>query len=62
MVVASDHQPDSGDGRAGLCGVAERPVVVMNPGNTGGAKGLDFCHVSGRDQEPEIGEAISSIK
>ena len=34
-----DPQPDSGDGQAGPRGVAERPVVVMKPGNAGGAKG-----------------------
>ncbi len=38
-VAARDRQPDSGDGQAGLHGVAERPVVALKPGNAGGAKG-----------------------
>ncbi len=38
-VVARDHQPDAGDGKAGLYGVTERPVIVLMPGNAGGAKG-----------------------
>ena len=38
-VAARDRQPDSGDGQAGLRRVAERPVVVMKPGNASGAKG-----------------------
>ncbi len=38
-VAARDRQPDSGDGQAGPHGVAERPVVVVKPGNAGGAKG-----------------------
>ena len=38
-VGASDSQPDSREGQAGPCGVAERPVVVMKPGNSSGAKG-----------------------
>ncbi len=38
-VAARDRQPGSGDGQAGLHGVAERPVLALMPGNTGGAKG-----------------------
>ena len=39
VVAARDRQPDSGDGQAGLHGVAERPVVAEKLGNSGGAKG-----------------------
>jgi hypothetical protein len=42
MVVARDRQPVLREERAGPCGMAERPVVVMNPGNAGGAKGPWF--------------------
>jgi hypothetical protein len=38
-VQACDLQPDAREGQAGPCGVTERPVVVMKPGNAGGAKG-----------------------
>ena len=38
-VQACDLQPDAREGQAGPCGVTERPVVVMKPGNSGGAKG-----------------------
>src|SRR5450432_2606155 len=41
-VVARDHQPDAREGQAGPCGVTDRPVVVMKPGNAGGAKGPEF--------------------
>ena len=37
-----DSQPDAREGQAGPYGVAERPVVVMKPGNAGGAKGPQF--------------------
>lgn len=33
------RQPRAREGRLGPSGVAERPVVVMMPGNAGGAKG-----------------------
>ena len=38
-VRVRDAQPDSREGQAGPTGVAERPVVVVKPGNAGGAKG-----------------------
>jgi hypothetical protein len=39
LVRARDSQPDSREGQTGPVRVAERPVVVMKPGNSGGAKG-----------------------
>lgn len=41
-VAARDRQLESREGQAGPCGVAERLVVVMKPGNAGGAKGPQF--------------------
>jgi len=38
-VRVRDPQLDSREGQAGPVRVAERPVVVMKPGNSGGAKG-----------------------
>src|SRR5450631_3698127 len=40
--VVGDDQPDSGDGKAGRPGVAERLVVPLKPGNAGGGKGPQF--------------------
>jgi hypothetical protein len=41
-VWACDPQPDAREGQAGPCGVTERLVVAMKPGNAGGAKGPQF--------------------
>ncbi len=38
-VVGCDDQPEAGDGQIGRYGVAERPVVLWKPGNSGGGKG-----------------------
>ena len=40
--VAGDGQPDAREGQAGRPGVAERPVVLMKPGNAGGGKEPQF--------------------
>jgi hypothetical protein len=37
-----EDQPDARKGQAGRIGVAERPVVPMKLGNTGGGKGPQF--------------------
>ncbi len=39
------------------CGVADRLVRLMTPGNAGRGKEPDFWRVTGRDQRPEIGFA-----
>jgi hypothetical protein len=40
--VVRDDQPDTREGSAGRPGVAERFVVPLSPGNTGGGKGPQF--------------------
>ena len=35
MGVVRDDQPDAREGQAGRCGVAERLVVPLKPGNAG---------------------------
>ena len=37
--VVRDDQPDAREGQAGRLEVAERPVVLLKPGNAGGGKG-----------------------
>ena len=44
-------QPALREEQAGPYGVADRPVVLLMPGNAGGGKGPDFCRVTGSDQE-----------
>jgi len=41
-VEACDLQPDAREGQAGPCGVTERSVVPMKPGNAGGEKEPQF--------------------
>ncbi len=43
--MVGDDQPDAREGRFGRCGVTERPVVPMKPGNSGGGKGPHFGSV-----------------
>src|SRR5450755_3023361 len=38
----SDEQPDAREGRSGRCGLTERPVLPMKPGNAGGGKEPQF--------------------
>src|SRR3982074_2600297 len=40
--VVSDDQPEAREGQAGRPGVAERFVVPLKPGNSGGGKGPQF--------------------
>ena len=44
-------QPELREEQAGPRGVADRLVVPLRPGNSGGGKGPDFWRVTGRDQE-----------
>ncbi len=55
-VSVRDAQPDSREGQAGPTGVAERPVVVVKPGNAGGAKGpwVKVNVGSGENQESGV--------
>jgi len=41
-VAGRDGQPAAREGRAGPNGVAERPVLLLKPGNAGGGKGPRF--------------------
>ena len=51
---ARDLQPAIREDQAGPCGVAERPVVPMKPGNSGGGKGPWFKVNAGRGESREI--------
>ncbi len=55
MVDERDVQLDAREGQARLHGVAERPVVVLKPGNAGGAKGPWFKANVRRGKSQEIG-------
>ena len=48
-------QPDAREGQAGPCGVADRLVVPLKPGNAGGGKGPDFGSVLEVVQSRESG-------
>jgi hypothetical protein len=50
--VARDDQPDDREGQAGRCGVAERFVVPLKPGNAGGGKGPQFKTDATRSEGP----------
>ena len=55
-VRARDPQPDFREEQAGPCGVAERPVVPMKPGNAGGGKGPWFKVNARSGESREIGD------
>ncbi len=44
-------QPELREEQAGPSGAADRLVLLMKPGNSGGGKEPDFWRVTGRDQE-----------
>ena len=48
-------QPDAREGRSGPAGVAERLVVPLKPGNSGGGKEPRLKVSAGSDKEQEIG-------
>ena len=41
-MVGRGDQLEAGDGQRGRYGVAERPVLLVKPGNAGGGKGPQF--------------------
>jgi hypothetical protein len=45
-----------------VASVAERLVVVLKPGNAGGAKGPHFGHVDGRDKGIAIGFGLAQLR
>ena len=58
--VVSDDQPEAREGQAGRLGVAERFVVPLKPGNSGGGKGPQFKTDAIRGEGPEIGKPSNS--
>ena len=52
------HQLATREGQAGPYGVADRPVVLVKPGNAGGGKGPDFGHAWEGDKGLESGEGL----
>src|SRR5208337_1131909 len=50
--VVRDDQPDAREGQAGRCGVTERFVVPLKPGNAGGGKGPQFKTDARRGEGP----------
>jgi hypothetical protein len=50
--VVSDDQPQAREGQAGRPGVAERFVVALKPGNSGGGKGPQFKTDAIRSEGP----------
>ena len=51
-------QPDTREGRAGLGGKSERPVLPRKPGNAGGGKGPWFKSNARRSKGKEIGVSL----
>ena len=49
-------QPAAREGQAGPCRMAERPVVALKPGNSGGAKGPQFEEKRKTERAGEIGD------
>jgi len=58
--VVSDDQPETREGQAGRPGVAERFVVPLKPGNSGGGKGPQFKTDAIRGEGPGDWEPINS--
>jgi hypothetical protein len=50
-----DDQPDAREGQTGRSGVAERPIIPMKPGNSGGGKGPQFKKNAASGEGMEIG-------
>ena len=53
--IGHHDQPDAREGQAGRFGVAERLVVLVKPGNSGGGKGPQFEMSVRSGEEREIG-------
>ena len=51
-------QPEAREGKTGLHGMAERPVLPRKPGNAGGGKGPWFKGDAGRSEGEEIGVSL----
>ena len=59
-MVGCDDQPEAGDGQKGRYGVAERPVVLRKPGNSGGGKGPWFKAGTESSKAREIGATLGN--
>jgi len=57
-VRRKSNQPATREGEAGLCGMAERPVLPKKPGNAGGGKGPWFKGNAARSEGEEIGVSL----
>ena len=55
-VAGQRASPAAREGQAGPRRMAERPVVVMKPGNSGGAKGPQFEGKRKKERAGEIGD------
>jgi hypothetical protein len=53
--IGHHDQPDAREGQAGRFGVAERLVVLVKPGNSGGGKEPQFEMSVRSGEEREIG-------
>jgi hypothetical protein len=61
--VVSNDQPEAREGQAGRLGVAERFVVPLKPGNSGGGKGPQFKKDAIRREGPwRLGNLSTPIK
>jgi hypothetical protein len=58
VVRARDPQRELGNEQTRPCGVTERPVVVMTPGNAGRAKGPWFNGNVRSGESQEIGVSL----
>ena len=56
--VVKVHQLATREGQAGPYGVADRPVVPVRPGNSGGGKGPDFGHAWEGNTSLESGASL----
>ncbi len=59
-MVGRGDQPEAGDGQIGRYGVAERPVLLVMLGNTGGGKGPQFKTGTESGEALEIGASLGN--
>ena len=57
-MVGRGDQLEAGDGQRGRYGVAERPVLLVKPGNAGGGKGSQFKTGAESGKAREIGATL----
>ena len=59
-MVGREDQLEAGDGQRGRYGVAERPVLLVKPGNAGGGKGPQFKAGAESGKAWEIGVTLAN--